>query len=57
MSLDAVETQLPDELLRLLRAPSPCFVSTLMPDGSPQHGGRQQIRLKVTIEAESITGI
>jgi PPOX class probable F420-dependent enzyme len=27
---------LPDELLRLLRAPSPCFVSTLMPDGSPQ---------------------
>lgn len=28
--------QLPDELLRLLRAPSPCFVSTLMPDGSPQ---------------------
>jgi PPOX class probable F420-dependent enzyme len=36
MSIDALETQLPDELLRLLRAPSPCFVSTLMPDGSPQ---------------------
>lgn len=27
---------LPDELLELLRAPSPCFVTTLMPDGSPQ---------------------
>jgi PPOX class probable F420-dependent enzyme len=36
MSADAVDTALPDELLRLLRAPSPCFVSTLMPDGSPQ---------------------
>jgi PPOX class probable F420-dependent enzyme len=136
MSIDALETQLPDELLRLLRAPSPCFVSTLMPDGSPQltetwvdtdghnvvinivegsqkarnlrrdpriavavadpqspahyiavrgqvfdittdgavdhidelaqrytggpyawYGGRQQVRLKVTIEARSITGI
>jgi PPOX class probable F420-dependent enzyme len=136
VSIDALETQLPDELLRLLRAPSPCFVSTLMPDGSPQltevwvdtdgrnvvinivegsqkarnlrrdpriavavadpqspahyiavrgqvfdittdgavdhidelaqrytggpyawYGGRQQVRLKVTIEARSITGI
>lgn len=27
---------LPDALLELLRRPSPCFLSTLMPDGSPQ---------------------
>ena len=27
---------LPEELLDLLRKPSPCFVATLMPDGSPQ---------------------
>ncbi|MEU8389654.1 PPOX class F420-dependent oxidoreductase [Micromonospora sp. NPDC048842] len=27
---------LPDELLMLLREPSTCFVTTLMPDGSPQ---------------------
>jgi PPOX class probable F420-dependent enzyme len=27
---------LPDEVLALLRAPSPCFVTTLMPDGAPQ---------------------
>jgi PPOX class probable F420-dependent enzyme len=27
---------LPPELLQLLRGPSPCFLSTLMPDGSPQ---------------------
>jgi PPOX class probable F420-dependent enzyme len=27
---------LPDPLLDLLRRPSPCFLSTLMPDGSPQ---------------------
>jgi PPOX class probable F420-dependent enzyme len=27
---------LPDDLLDLLRRPSPCFVATLMPDGSPQ---------------------
>ena len=27
---------LPDALLSLLRAPSPCFVATTMPDGSPQ---------------------
>ena len=27
---------LPEELLDLLRRPSPCFVATLMPDGSPQ---------------------
>lgn len=29
-------TPLPDGLLDLLRKPSPCFVTTLMPDGSPQ---------------------
>ena len=27
---------LPDDLIDLLRRPSPCFVATLMPDGSPQ---------------------
>jgi len=27
---------LPDGLLDLLRRPSPCFLATLMPDGSPQ---------------------
>jgi PPOX class probable F420-dependent enzyme len=27
---------LPDDLLDLLRKPSPCFVATIMPDGSPQ---------------------
>ncbi|BBX06718.1 PPOX class F420-dependent oxidoreductase [Mycolicibacterium aichiense] len=27
---------LPDGLLALLHRPSPCFVATLMPDGSPQ---------------------
>ena len=27
---------LPDALLDLRRRPSPCFLSTLMPDGSPQ---------------------
>lgn len=27
---------LPDGLLDLLRRPSPCFVATVMPDGSPQ---------------------
>ena len=27
---------LPDELLELLRCPSLCFVTTVMPDGSPQ---------------------
>ena len=26
----------PDELIALLRAPSTCYVTTLMPDGSPQ---------------------
>lgn len=27
---------LPDGLIDLLRRPSPCFLATLMPDGSPQ---------------------
>jgi PPOX class probable F420-dependent enzyme len=27
---------LPDGFLELLRKPSPCFITTLMPDGSPQ---------------------
>ena len=27
---------LPDGLLELLRKPSPCFLATIMPDGSPQ---------------------
>jgi PPOX class probable F420-dependent enzyme len=27
---------LPDDLVKLLRRPSPCFLATLMPDGSPQ---------------------
>jgi PPOX class probable F420-dependent enzyme len=31
-----VPQPLPDGLLDLLRRPSPCFISTLMPDGSPQ---------------------
>jgi PPOX class probable F420-dependent enzyme len=31
-----VPTPLPDGLLDLLRRPSPCFVATLMSDGSPQ---------------------
>ena len=29
-------TALPEDLLDLLRRPSPCFIATLMPDGSPQ---------------------
>ena len=29
-------TPLPTELLGLLRRPSPCFIATVMPDGSPQ---------------------
>ncbi|WP_405844380.1 pyridoxamine 5'-phosphate oxidase family protein [Streptomyces platensis] len=28
--------RLPPELLALLRRPSPCFLATSMPDGSPQ---------------------
>jgi PPOX class probable F420-dependent enzyme len=27
---------LPDDLIALLRLPSPCYIATLMPDGSPQ---------------------
>jgi len=29
-------TALPDELVALLKAPSPCFLATSEPDGSPQ---------------------
>ena len=29
-------TALPDEFLALLNRPSPCFIATTMPDGSPQ---------------------
>jgi PPOX class probable F420-dependent enzyme len=28
--------KLPDDLIALLHLPSPCYLSTLMPDGSPQ---------------------
>lgn len=28
--------KLPTEFIELLRKPNPCFISTLMPDGSPQ---------------------
>ena len=28
-------TTLPDDLVALLRRPSPCFIATTMPDGSP----------------------
>lgn len=28
--------ELPDDLVALLREPSPCFLATTMPDGSPQ---------------------
>jgi PPOX class probable F420-dependent enzyme len=31
-----VTTKLPDDLLELLQGPSPCFLATTMPDGSPQ---------------------
>jgi hypothetical protein len=31
-----VPASLPEDLLALLRQPSPCFISTSMPDGSPQ---------------------
>jgi len=31
-----LSTPLPDGLLELLRRPSPCFIATVMPDGSPQ---------------------
>ena len=37
MDTSAVEAiDLPAALVELLRRPSPCFVATLMPDGSPQ---------------------
>jgi PPOX class probable F420-dependent enzyme len=31
-----VTDKLPDDLLELLQGPSPCFIATTMPDGSPQ---------------------
>lgn len=31
-----MSTTLPEGLLALLRRPSPCFIATVMPDGSPQ---------------------
>jgi PPOX class probable F420-dependent enzyme len=31
-----LSTPLPEGLLDLLHKPSPCFITTLMPDGSPQ---------------------
>lgn len=34
--MSTVSQPLPDGLLDLLRGPSPCFVATIMPDGSPQ---------------------
>ena len=36
MSEHDPSTPLPENVQALLRAPSPCFVTTLMPDGSPQ---------------------
>lgn len=36
MSSDATPTLLPDEVLTLLRSGAICYLSTLMPDGSPQ---------------------
>src|SRR3954468_19454858 len=33
---DPVSVALPEGLIDLLRKPSPCFIATLMPDGSPQ---------------------
>src|ERR1700759_3093541 len=33
---DPMPAPLPEGLLELLRRPSPCFIATLMPDGSPQ---------------------
>jgi len=40
-----VSTSRPDGLLDLLNRPSPCFIATLMPDGSPQltDGARESI--------------
>ena len=32
----AAERALPPSLVELLRRPSPCFIATVMPDGSPQ---------------------
>ena len=55
-----MSTSRPDGLLDLLNRPSPCFIATLMPDGSPQltDGAREsidEIRVLVTIEADKVT--
>jgi hypothetical protein len=54
-----VPTPLPDDLLDLLRRPSPCFVATLMPDGSPQLTqtwvSTDGEHIVITIEADSVT--
>ena len=31
-----MSVDLPDRFVELLRGPNPCFITTLMPDGSPQ---------------------
>jgi len=31
-----MSVDLPDRLVELLKGPNPCFITTLMPDGSPQ---------------------
>jgi PPOX class probable F420-dependent enzyme len=31
-----MRVNLPDRLVELMRGPNPCFITTLMPDGSPQ---------------------
>jgi PPOX class probable F420-dependent enzyme len=36
MGSRVADVDLPDALLALLRRPSPCFIATTMPDGSPQ---------------------
>ena len=35
-NIDCMPQRLPAGLLDLLRRPTPCFIATLMPDGSPQ---------------------
>ena len=40
---DTPPANLTDELMALLRAPSICYITTLMPDGSPQLTPRTQV--------------
>src|SRR5580698_2724604 len=35
-STNVAEMDLPKDFVALMRGPSPCFITTLMPDGSPQ---------------------